>query len=100
MSARDIEVRQVEPEAFTNSRIIGGRHDLKVRAVLGAVNAGQFAEASATYEALLARLKADLLPTPDGKRSREELLDRWRALPHVDPVQFRADVDAIIDSSL
>jgi len=53
-----------------------------------------------TYEALLAQLKADLRPSVSSKTSAETLVETWRHLPRVDPVQFRVDVDSIADSSL
>ena len=53
-----------------------------------------------TYEALLARLKADLRPALPRGTPAEELIEDFRHLPHVDPVQFRADIDSILDPSL
>jgi antitoxin (DNA-binding transcriptional repressor) of toxin-antitoxin stability system len=32
--------------------------------------------------------------------SAATLLERWRRLPHVDGAAFRADIDAVVDSSL
>jgi prevent-host-death family protein len=32
--------------------------------------------------------------------SADVLLDRWRALPEVDPAKLRADIDEILDSQL
>ena len=43
---------------------------------------------------------AELRPVTRPKLSREALLERWRRLPAVDPVRFRADLDAVLDSSL
>ena len=62
-------------------------------------SAAQESEA-VSYESLLARLKADLSPRGSCRVSSVSLLDRWRHLPHVDPAQFRADLDDVVDSSL
>ncbi len=43
---------------------------------------------------------AELSPHIASRVSAEGLIERWRHLPHVDPIRFRADVDRIIDSSL
>ena len=43
---------------------------------------------------------AELRPYVVAKLSSKELLERWRHLPPVDLVQFRADIDGVIDSSL
>lgn len=43
---------------------------------------------------------AELRPVAQPKLSAEGLLVRWRHLPLVDPDMFRADVDALLDSSL
>jgi hypothetical protein len=54
----------------------------------------------ADYDVLLARLRGDLRPSGSCAWSAEQLLDRWKRLPLVDPVQLRADIDNVIDSSL
>jgi prevent-host-death family protein len=43
---------------------------------------------------------AELRPLPVAGTSSKLLIERWRHLPPVDPVKLRADIDAIIDSSL
>jgi prevent-host-death family protein len=43
---------------------------------------------------------AELRPVQPTGLSREQLIDRWRRLPAVDPARLRADVDNIIDSTL
>jgi prevent-host-death family protein len=43
---------------------------------------------------------AVLVPVTRPAISAEALLARWRQLRPVDPVRFRADVDALLDSSL
>lgn len=43
---------------------------------------------------------ARLLPLPRTAVTAEVLLDRWRALPVVDPAAVRADIDAVLDPSL
>ena len=53
-----------------------------------------------SYEALLTRLKADLRPSVPRGTPAEDLIEHFRHLPHVDPVQFRADIDSILDPSL
>jgi Arc/MetJ-type ribon-helix-helix transcriptional regulator len=55
---------------------------------------------SPSHDALLAQLKAELQPSISKRTTAGALLARWRSLPSVDPVQFRADVDSIADSSL
>lgn len=40
---------------------------------------------------------AELRPLHGRGIHRDELLRRWRHVPHVDPEQFRADLDAVID---
>lgn len=61
---------------------------------------GALLERPASYDAVLAEVKAELRPSVRCKFSAEELLARWRHLPEVDPVRFREDIDSIIDSSL
>ena len=58
------------------------------------------AEESITYEELLARLRTDLGPSPRRGTPATELIEHFRHLPQVDPVQFRADVDSVLDASL
>jgi prevent-host-death family protein len=43
---------------------------------------------------------AELHPLAKAPLSLESLLERWRRLPIVDPVQLRADIDDVLDSSL
>ena len=43
---------------------------------------------------------AELRPFVTARVSAEALLERWHRLPYVDPVQFREDVDSMLDSSL
>lgn len=43
---------------------------------------------------------AELRPLPRRTPSTAELIRRRRSMPRVDPVVFRADVDALLDSSL
>jgi len=43
---------------------------------------------------------AELRPLRGRGLSAEELVRRWRRLPPVDPERLRADIDAILDSSL
>jgi hypothetical protein len=57
-------------------------------------------EQATSYEALLARLKADLRPSLPRGVPVEKLLEEFRHLPHVDPRQLRADVDSHLDPSL
>jgi len=46
------------------------------------------------------RAVAELRPVVEPAVSGEALLERWRHLPATDPVQWRRDVDAVIDPSL
>jgi hypothetical protein len=45
-------------------------------------------------------------PSPSCDRSihrrltAEVLIDRWRSVPAVDPIAFRADIDAVVDPDL
>jgi len=43
---------------------------------------------------------AELRPTAPTGPSAATLLARWRALPHVDPVALRADLDELLDAGL
>jgi prevent-host-death family protein len=43
---------------------------------------------------------AEIRPLPPRGLTTDELLARWRHLPPIDPVQFRADVDSIVDQSI
>jgi antitoxin (DNA-binding transcriptional repressor) of toxin-antitoxin stability system len=43
---------------------------------------------------------AELRPLPRRPLPAAVLLDRWRRMPAVDPVQLRADIDSVLDSSL
>lgn len=40
---------------------------------------------------------AELHPVRTRGLHRDELLRRWRHMPYVDPEQFRADLDAVIN---
>jgi prevent-host-death family protein len=43
---------------------------------------------------------AELRPLPRRRLGAAALIERFRALPPVDPERLRADVDAVIDQSL
>lgn len=43
---------------------------------------------------------AELRPLSGRGIRAGELLRRWSALPAIDPVTFRSDIDAVIDASL
>ena len=43
---------------------------------------------------------AELIPIRQRPLSAQALVDRFKHLPPIDPVQFRADIDAVIDPSL
>jgi prevent-host-death family protein len=43
---------------------------------------------------------AEIRPLPPRGIPTDELLARWRHLPPIDPVQFRADIDSVVDQSL
>jgi prevent-host-death family protein len=43
---------------------------------------------------------AELRPLPRPALGARELLARWRHLPLIDPLAFRADVDAALDSDV
>ena len=43
---------------------------------------------------------AELHPVSRPALSASVLLDRWRRLPAVDPVAFRADIDEVLDPRL
>jgi prevent-host-death family protein len=43
---------------------------------------------------------AELRPIRQARVSAAMLLERWRRLPPVDMPAFRADIDAVVDSSL
>ncbi len=53
-----------------------------------------------SYATLLERIKADLRPGLPRATPASEVIERFRHLPHVDPVQFRADIDRLLDNSL
>jgi prevent-host-death family protein len=42
----------------------------------------------------------ELRPLPRQRVTADTLLTRWRSLPVVDAVAFRADIDAVLDPSL
>jgi prevent-host-death family protein len=67
-------------------------------------NGGQVLERVARGETLTVtrdgRPVAELRPLPAQPLPADTLLQRWRGLPAVDPVRFRADVDAAIEASL
>ena len=43
---------------------------------------------------------AELRPLPRRPLQAVRLLERWRALPVVDPVRLRADIDELLDPAL
>jgi prevent-host-death family protein len=43
---------------------------------------------------------AELRPLPRQPAAAVALLETWRNLPAVDPVRFRADIDAIMDAEV
>jgi prevent-host-death family protein len=43
---------------------------------------------------------AELRPLPKRPLQAVRLLERWRALPVVDPVSLRADIDEVLDPAL
>jgi prevent-host-death family protein len=43
---------------------------------------------------------AELRPLPRRPLAAERLLERWRALPTVDPAKLRADIDDLLDPAL
>jgi prevent-host-death family protein len=43
---------------------------------------------------------AELRPVRPPGLEAKTLLERWGALPHVDPAALRADVDRLVDASL
>ncbi len=43
---------------------------------------------------------AELRPLPKRPLQAERLLERWRALPVVDPAKLRADIDELLDAAL
>lgn len=43
---------------------------------------------------------AELRPLPRRSARPEELIERWKRLPPVDPEALRRDIDAVIDPSL
>lgn len=43
---------------------------------------------------------AELVPIRRRPLSAEALVDRFRGLPAIDPVAFRADIDAVVDQAL
>ena len=77
-----------------------------VRAALQADEAGPAAlaererETGISYRDLLARFPLGGPARASSRTSAEALLTRWRRLPPVDPVRFRADLDAVLESSL
>jgi prevent-host-death family protein len=46
------------------------------------------------------RAVAELRPLPARGLRAEALLDRWRALPRVEPRKLRADLDAVLHPAL
>ncbi len=46
------------------------------------------------------RAVAELRPLPARGLRAEALLDRWRALPRVDPQRLKADLDAVVDPTV
>ena len=43
---------------------------------------------------------AELRPLPRRPLQAARLLERWRALPVIDPARLRADIDELLDPSL
>jgi prevent-host-death family protein len=43
---------------------------------------------------------AELRPLPKRPLRAERLLERWRALPAVDPAKLRSDIDELLDPTL
>lgn len=43
---------------------------------------------------------AELTPLPRRGLDPATLLERWRHVPHVDPIAVRADIDAAVDPAL
>lgn len=43
---------------------------------------------------------AELRPLPQRRLTAAVLIEQFRGLPAVDPVRFRADIDAVVDQSL
>jgi prevent-host-death family protein len=43
---------------------------------------------------------AELRPLPRRPLQAVRLLERWRAMPPVDPAQLRADIDELLDAAL
>ncbi len=43
---------------------------------------------------------AELVPLRQGRPTPEQLIERWKHLPPLDPQQLRDEVDSIIDPSL
>lgn len=60
-----------------------------------AVFTERVSEPSISYDALLAEIKNEPRPRIAAGVSAEELLERFRHLPSVDPEQFRADIDSL-----
>jgi prevent-host-death family protein len=46
------------------------------------------------------RAVAELRAVSRAPLSAEAVLDRWRRLPHVDPLALRRDIDGLLDASL
>lgn len=46
------------------------------------------------------RAVAELRPLPRQRATAAVLIERFKRLPPVDPVRFRADVDAVVDQTL
>lgn len=63
--------------------------------VLKRVEAGERVTVTRNGEAV-----AELVPVQRKPLTREMLLERWRNVPVVDPVQLKADIDALLDPSL
>lgn len=67
-------------------------------------NGGEVLERVAAGEPLLVTRDghpvAELRPLPRRPLPAATLLERWRHLPELDPVQLRADIDDLLDPSL
>jgi hypothetical protein len=46
------------------------------------------------------RAVAEGRPLPRRPLQASKLLERWRRLPAVDPAQFKADIDSVLDPAL
>ena len=95
--------------AATDHRSLSSIVSAAVEAALGddrepPAPTGRLAEEAGRYQASSSSGKTR--HTPKGPPLRRPplplavLRERWRHLPHVDPVQLRADIDELLDTSL